>query len=76
MMIKGNILNIEEGYFRYQIKDQKNRFFPVYRKEENTYILNDKKIRKTINSKYSYVKRFDFYEEGEEEIRKIVKKFI
>lgn len=76
MMMKGNILNIEEGYFRYQIKDQKNRFFPVYRKEENTYILNDKKIRKTINSKYSYVKRFDFYEEGEEEIRKIVKKFI
>lgn len=76
MMIKGNILNMEEEYFRYQIKDKRNRFFPVYQKEKNTYILNDKKIIKNIDSKFSYVKRFDFYEEGKEEIEEIIKKFI
>lgn len=76
MMIKGNILNIEEGYFRYQLKDKKGRLFPVYQKENHTYILNYQKIVKNLRNKFSYVKRFEFYDESGEEIKRIVKKFI
>ncbi len=75
MMIKGNILNIEEGYFRYQLKDKKGRFFPVYQKDYNTYILHEEKVIKNISNKFTYVKRFEFYEESGEEIKRIVKKF-
>ena len=73
MIIKGNILNIEEGYNNYYLVDSKNRKFPVYYDGVNTHIMNweDKKLNtnKLIN-KCNF--RYDFYSEDSVEIDKIV----
>ena len=77
MLIKGNILGIEENKHNYNLIDLKRRKFPVYYDGENTHLLNfttkeitDKNILKNVNTL-----RFDFYEETAEDIKKIVKQF-
>jgi len=73
MIIKGNILNINEGYNNYYLVDSKSRKFPVYYDGVNTHIMNweDKKIEiKRLVGKCNL--RFDFYDEKGLEIDKIV----
>ena len=77
MLIKGNILNIEEQKYNYRLIDMKKRKFPVYYDGINTHLLNyinkeimNEKLLKNINNL-----RFDFYDETPEDINNIVKQF-
>lgn len=64
MIIKGNILNIDNGYSNYNLIDFKNRKFPVYYDSINTHILNYENKNVDI-SKFTGLcnLRYDFYDE-------------
>ncbi len=76
MIIKGNILNLEQDEKKYNLRNNQNKKFPVYFDGINTHILNDsilnlsslEKIQEKMNI------RFSFYDETEDEIRKIISK--
>ncbi len=72
MIIKGNILNIEENY-NYDLIDKRKRCFKVFYKNNLTHILNYKKEDRLY--KFKYIKRLDFYDEDEYKIIDTVKKF-
>ena len=75
MIIKGNILGIENNNKKYSLIDSKNREFPVYYDGINTHIMNweHKKLdTKNLVNKCNF--RYDFYEEDSSDIEKIVKK--
>ena len=66
MIIKGNILNIEEGYNNYTLIDFKERKFPVYYDGINTHILNyENKIVDTSRFNGICSLRYDLYDEKE-----------
>lgn len=72
MLIKGNILNINETN-NYKLVDSNNREFPVYFDGHNTHILNYENItNKSINDKYNL--RYDFYDEDSSKIKNILLK--
>lgn len=78
MIIKGNILSLEENNYGYRIIDFKNRRFPVYFDGINTHILNfeNKNITdKELLSKVTHY-RFDFFDEDATEIKKIVNPYL
>lgn len=72
MIIKGNILELDNK-LTYNLKDIKDRLFPVYYDNTNTHILNyqEHKLSKINNC----VRRLDFYNEDEKTISKIVKSY-
>lgn len=70
MIIKGNILDIDENSFIYSIKDSKERVFPVYYDGINTHIYNYVN-RDVFDVSLDY--RFDFYNESKEDINSILK---
>lgn len=72
MIIKGNILELDNK-LTYNLKDIKDRLFPVYYDNTNTHILNyqEHKLSKINNC----VRRLDFYDEDEKTISKIVKSY-
>ena len=74
MIIKGNILNIDEGYdCGYQLIDFKNRKFPVYYDGINTHIINyelKKENHRRILNDVSIV--LDLFLISESDIEKIV----
>lgn len=72
MVIKGNILNLDYG--NYKLIDQKSRKFPVYFNQKCTYVLNCINNLNIHKFPFDYIKRFDFYDEDEKEIEKIVNK--
>lgn len=74
MIIKGNILNIENDLYRYSLLDKRNREFDVYLDNNKTYILNYTPIINSEKFDFLYSKRFDFYDEDEQKIIDIVKK--
>ncbi len=72
MLIKGNILNINETN-NYKLIDSNNREFPVYFDGNNTHILNyENVIKKNISDKYNL--RYDFYDEDSSKIKNILLK--
>ena len=74
MIIKGNILNLNVDDYNYQLKDIKNRSFPVYFDGCNTYVLNycNRKIdNKKILGNYLNT-RLDFFLEDSKEVKNIV----
>lgn len=74
MIIKGNILNLNLDDYNYQLKDIKNRSFPVYFDGCNTYVLNycNRKIdNKKILGNYLNT-RLDFFLEDSKEVKDIV----
>lgn len=74
MIIKGNILNLNVDDYNYQLKDIKNRSFPVYFDGRNTYVLNycNRKIdNKKILGNYLNT-RLDFFLEDSKEVKDIV----
>lgn len=74
MIIKGNILNLNLDDYNYQLKDIKNRSFPVYFDGCNTYVLNycNRKIdNKKILGNYLNT-RLDFFLEDSKEVKNIV----
>ena len=75
MIIKGNILNIDENKYNYMIKDIKDRQFPVYYDGLQTHILNyeNKTISKISNNNITY--RLDFYNENRKEIKEIIRNY-
>ena len=78
MLIKGNILNLIENEYDYNIIDFKNRIFPVYYDGINTHILNyeNKFIKKDeiLNNNISL--RLNFFDESSKEVEKIVNHYI
>jgi len=74
MIIKGNVLDIKENSFAYNLIDFKKRSFPVYYDGKKIHILNWEKrnLEKISNVNFS---RLDFYQENREEIKKIVKNY-
>lgn len=71
MIIKGNILNITNDKYRYSLLDLRKRDFKVYFENNKTYILDSKTQSVNIKS-HSVIKRFDFYDEDDKTIEKIV----
>lgn len=74
MIIKGNILNLNLDDYNYQLKDIKNRSFPVYFDGCNTYVLNycNRKIdNKKILGNYLNT-RLDFFLEDSKEVKDTV----
>lgn len=71
MIIKGNILNITNDKYRYSLLDLGKREFKVYFENNKTYILDSKTQSVNIKSP-SVIKRFDFYDEDDKTIEKIV----
>ena len=71
MIIKGNILNITNDKYRYSLLDLRKREFKVYLENNKTYILDSKTQSVNIKSP-SVIKRFDFYDEDDKTIEKIV----
>jgi len=74
MIIKGNILDINENVYEYNLVDFKNRKFPIYFDGVNTHILNCE-IRQVRSVPKNVIIRLDFYLESEEEIRNVVKMY-
>ena len=77
MVIKGNVLNIEQDNYTYVLVDGKQRQFPVYFDGLNTHILNSENKMLTNISEFKKVAsiRLDFFNEKEPDIRKVVKQF-
>lgn len=78
MIIKGNILSIEENNYNYRLMDFKNRVFPVYFDGTNTHIFNYENkniIDKELLQKVSYL-RFDFFNEDATDIKNIVNQYL
>ena len=71
MIIKGNILNITNDKYRYSLLDLRKREFKVYFENNKTYILDSKTQSVNIKSP-SVIKRFNFYDEDDKTIEKIV----
>ena len=74
MLIKGNILDINDKMYSHTIIDFKERKFPVYFDGTNTHILNyETNILNVKNIKDNNLSfRYDFYDESSDEIKKIV----
>ena len=74
MIIKGNILNIDNK--SYILEDTRMRKFPVYYDGYFTHVLNHEYLKIDWNMiKYPAMMNFSFYDENEEEIISIVKKY-
>ena len=73
MIIKGNILNLKDNYYKYYIEDSRNRSFPVYYDGNKTHILNYENVSLNLNELSNCTFRYDFYNESIEKIESIVK---
>lgn len=78
MIIKGNILNLSTKVYEYNLRDDKNRLFPVYFDGVNTHVLNYEPIKlDDINLLKQYASiRLDFYDEEPEKIKKIINEYL
>ncbi len=74
MIIKGNVLNIVEFDYEYELFDSKNRFFNVYYDGNNTHVLNFKEKLPTDNQfiRETTTLRYDFYKETAKEVIEII----
>ncbi len=68
MIIKGNILDLNTNVYDYTLIDSRNRSFPVYFDGVLTHILN----HEIINNSCICGRRYDFYNETEKDIIRIV----
>ena len=78
MLIKGNILSLNEQEYNTNLIDFKDRKFPVYYDGTNTHILNyENKLidRNIITAKQANI-RFDFFDENKTEVINIVKQYL
>lgn len=78
MVIKGNILNISTKVYEYNLRDNKNRLFPVYFDGVNTHVLNNEsqKLEELeLLRKYASV-RLDFYEEDSDTVKRVLTQFL
>ena len=78
MIIKGNILNLEQNDKTYELIDNKERKFPVYYDGTNTHVMNyeisNKTDLKDLNEFITY--RFKFDKEKPNEIETIINSYI
>ena len=74
MIIKSNILNIDSNKYDYCLVDSKKRIFPVYYDGKRTILLNHEDIMIFPNNVCHF--RIDFYNEREDKIKEILKKYI
>ncbi|MBR3211112.1 MAG: U32 family peptidase [Bacilli bacterium] len=74
MIIKGNILNIEEHQFSYQLKDIRNHLYPVFFDGSYTYIYHYEN-RKILDPSLDVNKLFIFYDEKKEEIQSLLREY-
>ena len=63
MIIKGNILNLDNCKYSYKLEDFKNRLFPVYYDGINTHILNYEMVNLGLQDVMNCYFRYDFYDE-------------
>ena len=77
MIIKDNILNIEENSKNVRLIDFKNREFPVIWDLNNTHILNHENYFRNELKNESHISsyRFDFYDESKDDIVNIIRKW-
>ena len=75
MLIKGNVLNIDEDTFNYKLIDFQKRSFDVYFDGNNTHIYNYEEKNIDIFDK-KIVKRLDFYREDQSTTENIIRKFL
>ena len=64
MIIKGNILNLDNCKYSYKLEDFKNRLFPVYYDGINTHILNYEMVNLGLQDVLNCYFRYDFYDEN------------
>ena len=76
MIIKGNILNIDDGLYKYSLVDSKKRTFPVFYDGNNTHILNYKSLLLDSIDMGNCSKCFYFYDENSSQIDNILTKYI
>ena len=70
MIIKGNIFHLSSDLFRYSLKDQHHRKFPIYFQDGYTHILNYE--TKVILNLTSFPCRIDFYDENFSKVKEII----
>lgn len=64
MIIKGNILDLDNCKYSYKLEDFKNRLFPVYYDGINTHILNYEMVNLGLQDVLNCYFRYDFYDEN------------
>lgn len=76
MLIKGNILSLQQHEYSTKLIDFKKRSFPVFYDEINTHILNYENQNITNHELLTKVSiRFNFFNEDATEIKKIVNSY-
>lgn len=78
MLIKDNILSINENDYNYQLIDLRKRYFPVYFDGKMTHILNyeNKEIELIDFLKNKINIRLEFYDETKDLVEKTVNKYL
>lgn len=78
MLIKDNILSINENDYNYNLVDLRKRYFPVYFDGKMTHVLNyeNKVIELTDYLKNNINIRFEFYDESKHLVEKTVNKYL
>ena len=74
MIIKGNILDLEEDQYTYYLEDLRKRQFPVYYHDGKTMVLNYQKQDMHVISTLEDIVciRYQFFDETKEEILSIL----
>jgi len=78
MLIKDNILSINENDYNYNLVDLRKRYFPVYFDGKMTHVLNyeNKVIELTDYLKNNINIRYEFYDESKHLVEKTVNKYL
>ena len=78
MLIKDNILSINENDYNYQLIDLRKRCFPVYFDGRISHILNyeNKEVKLNDFLKNNISIRFEFHDETKEQVEKTVNKYL
>ena len=72
MIIKGNILDLDNCKYSYKLEDFKNRLFPVFYDGINTHILNYEKVNLGLHDVINCYFRYDFYDENVRDFNNIL----
>lgn len=77
MIIKGNILNINEDDYDYYLTDIKSRVFPVFYDGVLTHVMNFEQRKEKLSAylKENIQIRLDFHQETKDEVYSIIKKY-
>ena len=79
MVIKGNILNLDERNWNYKLKDSNDNYYKVYYDGVNTHVYSKNKVnydKVKLDEIKKFVNiRYDFIDEDEKTIKNIIESF-